>query len=160
MNPVDCPFESEVLAAVVESRWPERANAELRAHVQSCEICCDVAAAACAIGESRDLLRASAVLPDSGRVWWLAQTRARREAMQAAGRPITAVQLAAFGCAAGLLGACFGATSVWFQSALQWIARAAGDVNVAFAEHGLLVVGLAAMVLLVPVAVRLASGRD
>src|ERR1039458_547314 len=72
-----------------------------------------------AIDDDREQLRARAVVPDSGRVWWLAQMRGRREATQAAGRPITAAQVIAFACAMGLLGACFGATSAWFQSALH-----------------------------------------
>ena len=41
---------------------------------------------------------AAAVLPDSGRVWWKAQMRARREAVEAVGRPITAIQVVAFTC--------------------------------------------------------------
>ena len=32
MERFDCEFESEVLAAVLQSRWPERADAGLRAH--------------------------------------------------------------------------------------------------------------------------------
>ena len=169
MNRVECEFESEVLAAVVQSRWPDRAGKELLAHVQTCEICSDVAAVAGAIEESRNHVRASAALPESGRVWWLAQTRARHEAMQAAGRPITAVQVAAFGCAAGLLGACFGATSVWFQSALRWFGLATAGLHwkafipsavALLAEHGVMIAALALMLLLVPVAVHLATARD
>ena len=59
-------------------------------------------------------------LPDSGRVWWKAQMRARREAVEAAGRPITAIHVAAFACAMVLMGACIGATSSWFQAGLKW----------------------------------------
>ena len=119
MKPMDCELESEVLAAVLQNRWPERSDASLRAHVAACAVCADVLAIAGAIDNAREEMRARAVVPDSGRVWWLAQMRARREASQAAGRPITAVQVIAFACAMGLLGACFGATSAWFQSALH-----------------------------------------
>ena len=113
------------------------------------------------------------MVPDSGRVWWLAQLRARREAAEAAGRPITAAQVVAFACAVGLLGACFGATSTWFQSALRsalrWIASSiAGFDAKAFllaatalvAEHGALVLAMAVVLLLVPTAVYLALGKD
>src|SRR5229473_5634215 len=122
MKPVDCEFEPEALAAALQSRWPERVDPDLRAHVARCTICSDVVAIARAVDDAREEMRASAVVPDSGRVWWLAQLRARREAAEAAGRPITAAQVIAFACAIGLLGACIGATSAWFQSTLHWIA--------------------------------------
>ena len=51
MPPVDCEFESEVLAAVVQSRWPDRVDPGLRAHAVNCAICSDVAAVAAAIDE-------------------------------------------------------------------------------------------------------------
>lgn len=169
MNPVECQFEAEVLAAVVQSRWPARVDDRLRTHVASCAICSDVAAVAGAMDGALDEMRSGADLPDASRVWWRAQLRARREAVQTAGRPITAVQLIAFACAVGLLGACFGATSTWFQSALKRIAsNAAGFDGAAFlaatstlfAEHGVLVIGLVALVFLVPTAVYVALGRD
>jgi hypothetical protein len=114
-------------------------------------------------------MRALAVVPDSGRVWWLAQLRARREAAEAAGRPITAVQVIALACAVGLLGACFGATSMWFQSALRWIASGVATLDfrtllplgaTLLAEHGALILAMAAVLFLVPAAVYLAIGRD
>jgi hypothetical protein len=131
MRQVECEFESEVLTAALQSRWPKRVDAELRAHVKACTICSDVVAIASAVDDAREEMRAGAVVPDSGRVWWLAQLRARREAAEAAGRPITAVQVIAFACAVGLLGACFGATS-----------------------------SVAAVLFMVPTAVYLAIGRD
>ena len=75
----------------------------------------------------------------------------------------------AFACAIGLLGACFGATSVWFQSALRSVASSvAGFDAKAFlpsaaallAEHGALVLATAAVLFLVPTAVYLTLGRD
>lgn len=119
MNAVECEFEAEVLAAVVQSRWPERTDSALRTHVAGCAICSDVLLVAAAMDESREEIRAVASVPDSGRVWWVAQMRARREAAKTAGRPITAAQVLAFACAMGLMGACFGATSLWFQGALR-----------------------------------------
>src|SRR3979411_2820911 len=99
MTPVECEFEAEVLAAVIQSRWPERTDAALRAHVAGCVICSDVTAVAGGLGEWHEEMRHQAVVPDSGRVWWLAQMRARREAARMAGRPITAAQVLAFACA-------------------------------------------------------------
>jgi hypothetical protein len=158
MKHIECEFESDVLAAALQSRLPDH----LREHVQSCAICSDVAAIAGAIDDARDEMRTAAVIPDSGRVWWLAQMRARREATKAAGRPITAIQVIALACAVGLLGACFGATSLWFQSSLKRVESAlAGFSAPAFvAEHGLIVLAMAAVLLLVPGAVYLALGKE
>jgi hypothetical protein len=177
MKPVSgfdaCEFEAEVLAAVLQSRWPERVDDSLRTHVAACTICSDVAAIASAVDDSREDLRASAMVPESGRVWWLAQLRARREAAEAAGRPITAAQMIAFACAVGLLGACFGATSTWFQavvrSAVKWSASSVtgfdvkGLLHAAIAvlvEHGALALAMAVVLFLVPTAVYLALGKD
>ena len=160
-----CEFEAEVLAAVLQSRWPECVEESLRAHAAGCPICSDVAAIAGAIDEDREELRTASVVPDSGRVWWLAQMRARREAAAAAARPITAAQVVAFACAMVLLGACIGATSTWFQSALKTLAgfRIQSLLPLAAAMtagHGLLVLTMAAVLLLVPAAVYLALLRD
>jgi hypothetical protein len=177
MKPVECEFEADALAAALQSRWPEQVDAQLRAHVAVCPICSDVIAIASAVDFARDDTRASAVVPDSGLVWWRAQLRARREAAEAAGRPITAAQLVAFGCAVGLLGACFGAcfgaTSTWFQSAFRWIAASLGGVDAKtflhsattllvqhVAQGGALVLVVSVMLLLIPTAVYLVLRRD
>ena len=163
MTPIECLFEEEVLAAAMQSRWPDRVDAELRAHVASCAICRDLAEVAGAITDAKDEMHAAAQVPDSGRVWWTAQLRARREAVQAASRPITAAHVIAFACAAGLAGACFGATSAWFQSALRWIGSGASfapSVTALVAQHGALVAGVAVLLFLLPAAVYLALGRD
>jgi len=128
-----------------------------------------VVAIAGAIDDTREEMRAQAVIPDSGRVWWVAQMRARREATQAAGRPITAAQVIAFACAMGLFGACFGASSAWFQSALRRTAssltafkfQALLPFATAFAAaHGALLLGMAAILLVVPAAVYFTMLRE
>jgi hypothetical protein len=160
MKPLECEFEADTLAAALQSRWPERVDAQLRAHVAACAICSDVVAIATAIDYSREDLRAQAVVPDSGRVWWLAQLRERREAAETAGRPISAAQVVAFACAVGLLGACFGATSTWFQSALRWIASSLPSATVLLVQHSALVLAMALVLFLVPTAVYLVLGKD
>ncbi len=173
MRQIECEFESDVLAAVIQSRWPERVDAELREHVKKCDICSDVAAVASAIECAREVTAADAAipaaLPDSGLVWWKAQMRARREAVETAGRPITAIQVAAYACAMGLMGACIGASSSWFQAILKsgWAAVSGFDVKAfipyatALIEgHGLLAACMVAMIFVLPVAVYLAAGKD
>ena len=153
-----CEFEAEVLAAALQSRWPDRVDADLRAHVAGCALCADVAAVAGVIEDAREAAHAHVVVPDSGRVWWLAQLRARREAAQAAARPITITELVAVACAVGLLGACFGATSEWFQAALRWVQSSVSGFD--FAAHAALALGMGAVLVLVPAAAWLAMRKD
>jgi len=169
VKPVECEFESDALSAASQSRWPDRVDAQLRAHVAACPICSDVIAVARAMDEARDEMRRGAMVPDSARVWWQAQLRARREAAEAAGRPITAAQVIALACAMGLLGACFGATSKWFQASLGWVAAGIAGLNLGalvpfaetlLAEHGALVSAMVAVVFLVPAAVYWTMLRD
>ena len=163
MTPVECAFEEEVLAAALQLRWPDRVGAELRAHVAECGICRDLAEAASAITETRDETYAGVTVPDAGRVWWTAQLRARREAVKAAVRPITAAQVMAFACIAGIAGACFGATSAWFQSALRWMGSAFTLIPSATAvveQHWALAAGVAILFLVLPAAFYFAMDRD
>jgi len=164
---LECEFEADALGAALQQRFPDRVDAGLRAHVAGCAICSDVVAIASAVDHARE--ETCVTLPDSGRVWWLAQLRARREAAEAAGRPITAAQLVAFACAVGLLGACFGATSTRFQSALGWIISTADGFHVKvvlpsamglLVQHGVLLLTMAAVFFLISTAVYLALGRD
>jgi hypothetical protein len=138
-------------------------DAALREHVNACAACADLAEAASAIGDARDEMSGSVTVPDSARVWWRAQMRARREAVEAAGRPLTAAHVIALACIAGFVGACFGATSAWFQASLQWVRSTGGLFASAAAlvvDHGMLVAAMTALILLVPAAVYLATSRD
>ena len=132
-------------------------------------ICSDVVAVSSAIDEAHDDLRADAMVPDSGRVWWLAQLRARREAAEAAGRPITAAQVIAFACLTAVVGAWFGATSTWFQTTLGRIESLVVGIDgkallhlatAHLAEHGLLALAMGVVLLVVPTAVYFALGKD
>jgi hypothetical protein len=150
MQRVECEFEPEVLAAVLQSRWPERADVPLRAHAAACPICSDVAAIAGAIDNAREEMRPLAVVPDSGRVWFLAQLRARREAARAAERPIAAVQKIAAAGAAGVAAACLGAA--WDGIRL--------DVLAQISQHSMPALVVAAALFLAPAAAWLAIRRE
>lgn len=169
MSQFECEFEPEVLAAVLQSGWPERAEPQLRAHVAACAICSDVAAIAGAIDESREEMRAAALIPDSAHVWWAAQLRARREAAEAAARPMTAAQVVAFICAAGLVIVYFRAATGWFESAFGRVASgmASFEVDGLFTsaiklvtEHGALALAMAAVFFVLPAAAFFAMGRE
>ncbi len=156
MKRLECEFEPEVLAAVIQSRWPARVDASLLEHVEHCEICSDAAAVAAAIDEDRERMRGAVVVPPAGRVWWMAAMRARREAAEAAARPITAAQVIALVVAVGLLGACFGATSGWFQSLLADFVAWLPTASALIAEHTALAAAGAVLLLVAPTAAFLA----
>jgi hypothetical protein len=169
MKHFECELESDALSAALQSRWPAQVDPGLRAHIERCPVCSDVIAIATAIDDTREAMRAVAVLPDAGRVWWLAQLRARREAAEAAGHPITAAQMIAFACAVGLLGAFFGATSSWFQALVRWTGSSLACVDLKallhstltiLAAHSALASAAAVVLLLLPTAVYLALGKE
>jgi hypothetical protein len=157
----ECEREVEAVVAARQGRFGE----ELRAHVMGCEVCSTAVAVSQAFEDAREETLAGVELPEAGRVWRQAQLRARQEAVRSAGRPITAAQVVAFGAAMVLLGACFGATSQWFQAGLRrlgsvdkaaWLVWATGVM----AEHGALILGTLAVVVLLPTAVFVALGRE
>jgi hypothetical protein len=169
MKFVECELESEVLAAVLESRWPDLVEAGLRDHVAACPKCSEVAAVARALQDEAGELRASAALPNPGRVWWEAELRARREAAQIASRPITAVQVIVFASIIGLIGASLRTISGWFESSVSRIGSGLigfddrgllSSAATLIAQHEAVALTLAALILIVPTAVLFAIARD
>jgi hypothetical protein len=98
----ECPREPELLEALAAGRWPDGAVTELGAHAAVCACCSDLLAAALPLLLEQDLAERQAHIPSSAVVWWRAQMRARREAVDAATRPIAVTQGVAVACAAGL----------------------------------------------------------
>ena len=75
----------------------------------------------------------------------------------------------AFACAMGLLGACFGATSAWFQAALHRAGAALAQIKMQAliplaasfaAEHAAVLLAMVALLLVVPTAVYLTLLRE
>jgi len=126
MNPIhaapSCPHEADILDLVAIDQWPARADAALRAHAESCEVCGDLAAAASAIVQLREETPAADVrVPDASVVWYRAQMRARAENMQRASRPILVVQYAALACALVIALAFSGPVIGWAGAWWQWL---------------------------------------
>jgi predicted anti-sigma-YlaC factor YlaD len=155
---VECQFEAEVLSAVLHGRWPHSADRVLLQHVAGCKICSEVAAIAATFDSAQH--DPPPTLPDSGRVWWLAQLRARREAVRAANRPILVTQIMGFAWAIGLIVTCLGAALAWFQSSSQEIKTLLVSATSLAAEHAAILLCAATLVLLLPAAAYLALGRD
>lgn len=107
-----CPRETDVLDLVAIEQWPARADAQLRAHVETCPVCSDLVVAASAIVELRNG-QAQPSVPDASVVWYRAEVRAREEAARQASRPILAAHgLAVAGVAALSL--------AWWADAASW----------------------------------------
>ena len=125
----ECPFEGEVLDAIASRRWPARADTELRAHVETCGSCADLADVAGGLLLDEDAAYAAANVPPAGTVWQRAQIRAREDAVRTAARPMGFVQGLAF---ASALAACI-AAAVWglplLASLLPDVSNAAGAVR-------------------------------
>jgi hypothetical protein len=94
MMRIECPHEQDTLDALASRRLPGRATPELLAHLESCEICRDLAAVVAAMQEVCDD-EAPSVAPSAATVWWRAQLRAQREASRKAAVPIRIAQVAA-----------------------------------------------------------------
>ena len=73
-----------------------------------------------AVAAEDSCARAEAAPPSSAIVWWRAQMRARREAAQLAGAPITIVHAAATACGAGLALALLGIVIAGVRGSLGW----------------------------------------
>ena len=166
----ECPREQELLDVVQASRWPAACDRELRAHVVTCASCTDLlAVVAPLLDEQRQLVQEAAV-PSSAIVWWRAQMRVRREAMEKAAQPISFVQGISFACAAGLLATLLGVFVPTFRRSLSWmIDTTAGLPNLSLPPIGetlaspiavaaLAALGLCALVL--PVALYFALHED
>jgi hypothetical protein len=91
----NCAREADVVDALMAGRWPETCDAELRSHVSTCAFCTDLVTVALPLLEDHHASVQSAQVPSGAIVWWRAQLRARREAADAANRPITVAQCVA-----------------------------------------------------------------
>lgn len=163
MTHIHCEREEDVQAAVNTGRWPDRVDAELRAHVDHCDVCRDVVEVAMAFADV-DTSEAPHPLPDASAVWLRSQMRARIEAARVAGRPISVAQALAFASVVGVLGVLFGASSAWLQRGLQWFMQAAGrldprglgvstDLVAIVTEHAGLVAMIAVALMAMPLAI-------
>ena len=177
MNPIDCAREAEVLAAVLRRQLDRRPDAacldggELRAHIEQCEICADVAAVASLLREERDIARHDVHVPAAGQVWWRAAVRARLDGAHAAARPLTWAQGVAAASAVGVCVAVIGIVWPTIDRAAGWVAGhawSAGPAALTMIEivSGAVqrslpfAIGAAAAMVLAPLALYLALSDD
>jgi len=175
MTPQPCVHEPDVVAAVLSRRWPEACDASLRAHAEACEVCREVVEVAALLKEDYDETREAIAqrdvpLPSAGQIWWRAAVKARVEAAEAATRPLVWGYGVAAACAVALLIA--GASAVWpsllpafdrLPSLTQWmppVTLATDAVMAALKAQLPIVVGVAAFLIAVPVALYLALREE
>ena len=136
----ECLREQDVMDAVASGRWPGRIDPELQRHVDSCEICQDVATVFPAISAEREQTWDAVTVPAASVVWWRAQIRAREEAARRIQRPIAVTQGIAVACLVAAALALmplawpamkYGAGAV--SGSIEWIAPRAAAVSNAFA---------------------------
>ncbi len=128
MNGPLCPYERDVLDLVAIGQWPQRADAQLRAHVAGCASCAEVAEIAAVVREWNELALVAPV-PDASVVWHRAQVKAREAAARTASRPVWVAQAAALVALVVAL-AWIGPGAGWYASLWSGVAGAAPAVDV------------------------------
>ena len=98
MKTPQCEKEPTVTELLQSGRWPEACDAALRSHVEICAVCSEIVLLSRLLQDDNAALLADVKLPDAGLVWWKAQLRARREAAEAAARPIALAERFALAC--------------------------------------------------------------
>ncbi|MHB0971916.1 MAG: hypothetical protein ACYC7A_21500 [Thermoanaerobaculia bacterium] len=161
MSASHCDRASEVLADIASGQWPDAAPHGLRAHVESCLSCAELALVAGALLSDRLANEPIVALPPSGAVWFRMQARAKRDAATVAARTVGRVQAIVMMVTVAGLAIAFALSSVP-EMAGAWFISALPDVDLFRATAGALpsaVIGLAvgaALLVLIPVALYLA----
>jgi predicted anti-sigma-YlaC factor YlaD len=108
--------------AIAQGHWPSSCPAELRAHVESCTTCRDLAAVTEAMLSARAVSVAQPQLPPAGIVWWRAQLRRRKEAVERINLPIWIAQIFAMSlCLLMVAGLLASRGILWSQEIGQWL---------------------------------------
>ena len=98
MSAMECDREIEIVEAVTCGRWPAGVDEELRLHAPTCAVCTDVIQVSLALTQERSDALLAARVPSAGLVWWRAEMRARRDAVETATRPMKIVEWTALAC--------------------------------------------------------------
>ena len=98
MSTMECEREIEIVEAITCGRWPAGTTEELQSHAENCPICSDVVRVALALTQQRADGLQMARVPTAGLVWWRAEMRARRDAVNRATRPLKIVEWTAMAC--------------------------------------------------------------
>ena len=111
-----CSRESDTARAASAGEWSE----ELRTHAADCSVCRDVALVAGALGGDQRHPPTDLPVASAGRIWWMAQLRARRTAADRALRPISMMELVAI---AVMVPVAAGALASALPVVVAWLAK-------------------------------------
>ncbi len=90
-----CVREPEVTAALRSGAWPAACEPALRQHVAECSQCGETVLLTQAFLGARAQAVAETPAVSAGALWWRAQLRRRREAVERVTRPIVLVEIVA-----------------------------------------------------------------
>jgi hypothetical protein len=88
-----CSRQPEVQQLLANGHWPHACPADLRAHLADCRTCGELVLVTQAFQQSRTSAAAKVKLPPPGAIWWRAQLRRRRAAVERVGKPILGAYL-------------------------------------------------------------------
>ena len=170
MNRIECTHEALVIEAVMASAWPERADAALVAHADTCDICGEVALIASLIHDDHQRSRYETHVPAAGQVWWRSAIRARLESTQLAMRPISWLHAVTGAIAVGVLLALLTVAWPFFAPLADraWVvvveffpnAEVASALASGLRLSAMLGLAVAALLLLAPLALYFALSRE
>jgi hypothetical protein len=90
---VKCSRRDEVRDVLAQGHWPEACEAELRAHVDGCRACGEMAMLTQSFRVAREGAAAQARPVPANLVWWRAQLRRRQAAIEQVSKPIWGAQI-------------------------------------------------------------------
>jgi anti-sigma factor RsiW len=94
MSALRCAHSDEVRELLMRGQWPVGCSAELRAHVDGCGRCAELVLVMGALrGARENSLQVSRMASSPSLIWWRAQLRRRREAMETVGRGLRGAQV-------------------------------------------------------------------
>jgi len=88
MNLFFCASEKELEAALRQSRWPQACDPDLRVHVKGCRRCQELVLVTQTLQRAKSNAERPARLQSPGLLWWRAQLRRRKEAIQSVTEPL------------------------------------------------------------------------
>jgi hypothetical protein len=159
MSLLQCSRREEVSVLLAKGHWPAAAAVELRAHVEGCRGCSEMVLLTQVMRQAREDSAQVARLEPAGLIWWRAQLRRRRAAMESVSKPMWRAQI--FAVSVSLVVAV--AFLTWrAEQAGGWRAWLGGSLGSITAGMGLLplVMGGVALMLLGGLVVWLTFERE
>lgn len=87
-----CSREKELQATLRQGRWPHGSDPDLRAHVDGCRNCQEVVLVTQTFQKAKLNGERLAPLESPGWLWWRAQLRCRKEAIQTVTEPLAVAE--------------------------------------------------------------------